>query len=79
LDDLVIKLYQVSAITIDYNKLMQGEEGIIVYFDVETIDKKKGRGKQNKSVNFEAMKSQTKVRITMLFDEIISVLRHKFV
>jgi hypothetical protein len=43
LENLVIKLYQVSAITIDYNKLMQGEEGIIVYFDMETIDKKKGK------------------------------------
>ncbi len=46
LEDLVIKLYQVSAITIDYNKLMQGEEGIIVYFDVETIHKKKEKEKE---------------------------------
>jgi hypothetical protein len=84
LENLVIKLYQVSAITIDYNKLMQGEEGIIVYFDMETIDKKKGkgmgRGKQTKSVNFDSMKDHpTKERITELFDEVISAMQHEFV
>jgi hypothetical protein len=86
LENLVIKLYQVSAITIDYNKLMQGEEGIIVYFDMEAIDKKKGKGKgigkgnQTKSVNFDTMKDPlTKERITELFDEVVSAMQHEFV
>ena len=89
LENLVIKLYQVSAITIDYNKLMQGEEGIIVYFDVETIHKKKGKGRgkgkgmekgnQTKSVNFENIKDITKERTTELFDEVASALQHEFI
>jgi hypothetical protein len=86
LENLVIKLYQVSAITIDYNKLMQGEEGIIVYFDMEAIDKKKrkgkgiGKGNQTKSVNFDTMKDPlTKERITELFDEVVSAIKHEFV
>ncbi|HEY9399789.1 MAG TPA: hypothetical protein VIP29_07840 [Nitrososphaeraceae archaeon] len=89
LENLVIKLYQVSAITIDYNKLMQGEEGIIVYFDVETIHKKKGNGRgkgkgmekgnQTKSVNFENIKDITKERTTELFDEVASALQHEFI
>jgi hypothetical protein len=86
LENLVIKLYQVSAITIDYNKLMQGEEGIIVYFDMETIDKKKGKGKgmgkgnQTKSVNFDTMKDNlTKEKITGLFDDVVSAMQHEFV
>lgn len=37
LKDLVVELHQVSPILIDYNKLMQGESGIVLYFDVETI------------------------------------------
>lgn len=85
LENLVIKLYQVSAITIDHNKLMQGEEGIIVYFDMETIDKKKGKvkgmgkGNQTKSLNFEAMKDNlTKERITELFNEVVSAMQHEF-
>ena len=80
LENLVIKLYQVSAITIDHNKLMQGEEGIIVYFDMETIDKKKGKGNQTKSVNFDTMKDPlTNERITELFDEVVSAMQHEFV
>jgi hypothetical protein len=73
LENLIIKLYQVSPIVIDYNRLMQGEEGIIVYFDIETKVDRKGK-KSNKSVNFAQMKSQTKERIFELFKEINSVL-----
>jgi hypothetical protein len=41
LNDLVIKLYQISPVLIDCNKLMQGEEGVTVYFDIEIIKNKK--------------------------------------
>src|ERR687887_818176 len=33
LNDLVIELYQISPVLMDYNKLMQGEEGVVTYFD----------------------------------------------
>lgn len=73
LDNLIIKLYQISPTLIDYNRLMQGEEGIIVYFDIETKVDTKGKN-SNKSVNFERMKSPTKKKISELFKEIDSVL-----
>ena len=73
LENLIIKLYQVSPILIDYNRLMQGEEGIIVYFDIETNVDGKGK-KSNKSANFAQMKSLTKESIFELFKEINSVL-----
>lgn len=73
LENLIIKLYQVSPILIDYNRLMQGEEGIIVYFDIETNVDGKGK-KSNKSVNFAQMKSLTNESIFELFKEINSVL-----
>ena len=73
LDNLIIKLYQISPTLIDYNRLMQGEEGVIVYFDIETkVDMK--RKNSNKSVNIERMKSPTKKKISELFKEIDSVL-----
>jgi hypothetical protein len=75
LDNLVIKLYQVSPTLIDYNRLMQGEEGIIVYFDIETLNKKKGND-SSKTVDFVHMKPHTKERISELFEEIISGLRN---
>lgn len=37
LNDLMIELYQTSAVPIDYNRLMQGEEGVCTYFDIELI------------------------------------------
>jgi hypothetical protein len=43
LRDLVIRLYQVSPVLIDYNKLMQGETGVFLYFDIETIKNGKTR------------------------------------
>jgi hypothetical protein len=41
LDKLVIELYQISPVSMDYDKLMQGEEGVATYFDVEAIKSKK--------------------------------------
>jgi hypothetical protein len=74
LDKLIIKLYQISPTLIDYNRHMQGEEGIIVYFDIETLDKKRGKN-SDKTVNFARMRPDTKEGISELFEEIISGLR----
>jgi hypothetical protein len=41
LENLVIELYQVSPVLIDYNKLMQGEAGVVMYLDVGTIKNEK--------------------------------------
>ena len=41
LNDLLIKFYQTSPVLIDHNRLMQGEEGITNYFDIEVLKNKK--------------------------------------
>jgi len=41
LNDLMIELYQTAHATIDYNRLMQGEEGVCTYFDIELIKSRK--------------------------------------
>jgi hypothetical protein len=41
LNNLLMKFYQTSPVLIDYNRLMQGEEGITNYFDIEVIKKNK--------------------------------------
>ena len=41
LENLVIELYQVSPVLIDYNKLMQGEAAVVMYVDVGTIKNEK--------------------------------------
>jgi hypothetical protein len=54
---------------------MQGEEGIIVYFDIGPKADMKGKN-LNKTINIAQMKPDTKVRISELFEEIISGLHH---
>lgn len=44
--DLLIKFYQTSPVLIDYNRLMQGEEGIANYFDIEVIKNKKTKRRE---------------------------------
>ena len=77
LDNLIMKVYQISPNLIDYNRLMQGEEGLIVYFDIETKVNAKSKNISNKSVNFGRMKSPAKKRISELFKEIIVALNNQ--
>jgi hypothetical protein len=46
LNDLLIELYQTSPVSIDYNRLMQGEEGVTTYFDIELIKNKKTKARE---------------------------------
>ena len=41
LNDMLVSFYQTSPVLIDYNRLMQGEEGITNYFDIEVIKNNK--------------------------------------
>jgi hypothetical protein len=41
LNDMMIELYQTAPAPIDYNRLMQGEEGVCTYFDIELIKNRK--------------------------------------
>jgi hypothetical protein len=41
LEKLVIELYEISPVLMDYDRLMQGEEGVVTYFDIEAIKNKK--------------------------------------
>jgi hypothetical protein len=54
LNDLVMKFYHTSPVLIDYNRLMQGEEGITNYFDIEVL-------KNTKTKRREALLDTTKI------------------
>jgi hypothetical protein len=41
LNNMLVSFYQTSPVLIDYNRLMQGEEGITNYFDIEVIKNNK--------------------------------------
>lgn len=76
LNNLIIKVYQASPILLDYNRLMQGEEGIIVYFDIEPKADLKGKN-SSKLVNLARMKAPAIEEISELLKEISSSLSKK--
>jgi hypothetical protein len=46
LNDLVMKFYHTLPVLIDYNRLMQGEEGVTNYFDIEVLRNRKIRRRE---------------------------------
>jgi hypothetical protein len=46
LNDLLVELYQTSPVLVDYNRLMQGEEGVTTYFDMELVKNKKTKARE---------------------------------
>lgn len=69
LNDLLIELYQISPVLIDYNRMMQGEEGLVTYFDIETIrNQKMARG--DPYVNTERVTEELTNRISNVLNEL---------
>jgi hypothetical protein len=54
LNNMLVRFYQTSPVIIDYNRLMQGEEGITNYFDIEVL-------KNGKTKRREALLDTTKI------------------
>jgi hypothetical protein len=46
LNDLLMKFYHTSPVLIDYNRLMQGEEGVTNYFDIEVFKNMKTKRRE---------------------------------
>jgi hypothetical protein len=69
LENLIIELYQVSPILIDYNKLMQGEAGVVMYMDVGTIRNEKS-GEIDSFVNTKMLSSNHSAPIISSLKEV---------
>jgi hypothetical protein len=75
LNDMIIELYRITPVKIDYNGLMQGEEGIISYFEIETIKNKK-TGKRDPYIDTKkASSKEITETLTNKLDEIASLLK----
>ena len=69
LNDLLIEIYQISPVLIDYNRMMQGEEGLVTYFDIETIrNQKMARG--DPYVNTERVTEELTNHISNVLNEL---------
>ncbi len=75
LEDLIIEVYQINIASLDYNKMMQGEEGIVFYIDLEMIKNKKTREKTS-IINFEKITSDNLLSIEKEFNFIINIFKN---
>jgi len=74
LNDLLIELYQTSSVIIDYNKLMQGEEGIVTYFEIETIRNKRTK-ERDFYINTKRVLKDSTEEILSKFDQVVKVFQ----
>jgi hypothetical protein len=74
LNNLLIELYQISPALIDYNGLMQGEEGVVTYFDIETITNQK-TSRRDPYVNTERVTDDVTNRIDNELNELANKLK----
>jgi hypothetical protein len=74
LNNLLMELYQISPVIMDYNGLMQGEEGVVTYFDIETIKNQK-TAKRDPYINTERVSQDLTNRITNSLNEVANVLK----
>jgi len=75
LNEMIIHLYRITPVKIDYNRLIQGEEGIISYFDIEVIKNKKS-GIRDTYINTKSIKSHTTNQIVNKLNEVICIIRN---
>ncbi|MBV9667693.1 MAG: hypothetical protein JO327_06140, partial [Nitrososphaeraceae archaeon] len=75
LNNLLVELYQISPVSIDYNKLMQGEEGVVIYFDIETIKNQKTNEKDS-YINSKRITIDSTNQILSKLNEVEKTLQH---
>ena len=74
LNNLLVELYQISPVLMDHNGLMQGEEGIVTYFDIETIKNQK-TARRDPYINTERVSEDLTNRIANSLNEVANVFK----
>lgn len=74
LNDLLVELNQTSSVLIDYNKLMQGEEGIVTYFEIETIRNKRTK-ERDFYINTKRVSKESTEQIVSKFNHVVKVFQ----
>lgn len=55
---MIIEIYQIDLASLDQNKMLQGENGMVIYIDFEMIKNKKTKEKTS-VINFEKIPKET--------------------
>lgn len=75
LNNLLVELYQISPTSIDYNQLMQGEEGVVIYFDIGMIKNQKTNEKDS-YINSKRITIDSTRQILSKLNEVEKTLQH---
>ncbi|HET7148997.1 MAG TPA: hypothetical protein VFI73_10915 [Candidatus Nitrosopolaris sp.] len=73
LNDLLMELCQISPVLIDHNKLMQGEEGVVTYFDIEKVKNQKTK-ETDSYINTKRMTKELTAQVVSIFSEMANTL-----
>jgi hypothetical protein len=73
LNNHIIEVYTIEPAMLDYSKLMQGQTGIVVYIDLETVTNKKSKERQA-YVNFKNVNIDSQNRIIDFLKEITNII-----
>jgi hypothetical protein len=74
LNNLLIELYQTSSVSIDYNKLMQGEEGAVTYFEIDTIRNRKTK-ERDSYINTKRVTRDMTDQIVSKLNQVVKLLQ----
>lgn len=74
LNSFITELYQISAELMDYNKLLQGQIGVVTYFDIEKIKNLKTKERES-YINTKSITKESKNQILGKFNGIARTLR----
>lgn len=70
---LLMELSQISPVLIDHNKLMQGEEGVITYFDIERVKNQKTK-ETDSFINTKRITKEVTGQVVIIFNEVANTL-----
>lgn len=73
LEAYIIEAYQFGTASLDQNKMLQGEEGIVIYIDFEMIKNKKTKEKTS-IINFEKITKEISNEMIKQFTGIIKII-----
>lgn len=73
LNSFIIEAYQMNMNSLDQNKMLQGEEGVVLYVDFEMFKNKKTKEKTS-VINFDKISRETIDKMKAEFDHLENIL-----
>ena len=73
ISDYIIEVYTIDPVVIDFNKLMQGEVGIVLYLDIEVVNNMKSKVRQA-YVNIENIRADSGKSIINSLEKLTGII-----